>query len=84
VPHTSNGAIGIAAALAAVAALPVLTTSPGEDLPLIEWGLDENPWRTDVAALPAIGVAGWVRLPDGPGLGVEVDESFVRRRAERA
>jgi D-galactarolactone cycloisomerase len=84
VPHTSNGAIGIAAALAAVAALPVLTPSPGEDLPLIEWGLDENPWRTDVAALPAIGDAGWVRLPDGPGLGVEVDEALVRRRAELA
>jgi D-galactarolactone cycloisomerase len=81
IPHTSNGAIGIAAALAVVAALPALTASLAEDLPLIEWGLDDNPWRTEVAALPPIGPGGVVRLPDGPGLGIDVDEAFVRRHA---
>jgi D-galactarolactone cycloisomerase len=84
VPHTSNGAIGIAAAMAAVAALPVLTTSPGEELPLLEWGLDENPWRTDIAALPSIGPAGRVTLPTGPGLGIDLDEPLIRRMAARA
>jgi L-alanine-DL-glutamate epimerase-like enolase superfamily enzyme len=64
--------------------MPRLAASPGEDLPLVEWGLDENPWRTDVAALPPIRPGGIVRLPDGPGLGIEVDEAFVRSRAERA
>jgi len=24
---------------------------------------------------------GWVEIPDGPGLGIEVDEAFVRRHA---
>ena len=81
VPHTSNGAIGIAAAMAALAAMPHAAPVPGEDLPELEWGLDENPWRTDVAALPALGPGGRVRLPTGPGLGIEVDEPFVRRLA---
>jgi D-galactarolactone cycloisomerase len=83
-PHTSNGAIGIAAAMTVVAALPVSAPAPGEELPLLEWGLDENPWRTDVAALPPIGVKGWVTLPNGPGLGIEVDEALVRRSSERS
>jgi D-galactarolactone cycloisomerase len=82
-PHTSNGAVGIAAAMAVVAAMPVLAASPGEELPLLEWGLDENPWRTDVASLPAIGPGGVVALPTGPGLGVEVDEALVRRRSQQ-
>ena len=81
IPHTSNGAIGIAAALAVVAALPALTASLAEDLPLIEWGVDDNPWRTEVAELPPIGPGGVVRLPDGPGLGIDVDEAYVRRHA---
>jgi D-galactarolactone cycloisomerase len=81
VPHTSNGAVGIAAAMAVLGALPVLAGSPGEGPPLLEWGLDENPWRTDVAALPTLGPGGLVTLPDGPGLGIVVDEPFVRRMA---
>lgn len=83
VPHTSNGGIGIAAAMSAVACLPAPTLSPIEPLPLLEIGLDENPWRTDLVALPGPGPDGMVTLPGGPGLGVEVDEAFLRRRAER-
>jgi L-alanine-DL-glutamate epimerase-like enolase superfamily enzyme len=82
VPHTSNGAIGIAAAMSAIACLPPISRSPAERLPLLEIGLDENPWRTDVASLPPVGSDGWITLPDGPGLGVDVEEAFVRRRAD--
>ncbi|CAN5620838.1 D-galactarolactone cycloisomerase [soil metagenome] len=82
--HTSNGAIGIAAAMATLAAMPRLAPVAGEDLPELEWGLDENPWRTDVADLPAIGPGGRVTLPTGLGLGIEVDEPFVRRMAATA
>jgi len=82
VPHTSNGAIGIAAAMSAIACLPPVTRSPVETLPLLEIGLDENPWRSDLAALPTPDAEGFVTLPAGPGLGIEVDEAFLRRRAE--
>jgi D-galactarolactone cycloisomerase len=81
VPHTSNGAVGIAAAMQVIACLPPVTRAPIEPLPLLEVGLDENPWRTDVAMLPSPGPDGHVALPDGPGLGIAVDEAFVRRSA---
>ena len=64
-----------------IACLPPVTRSPIEPLPLLEVGLDENPWRTDVARLPSPGPDGHVALPDGPGLGIAVDEAFVRRSA---
>ena len=82
IPHTSNGAIGIAAAMSAIACLPAPTRAPIEPLPLLEIGLDENPWRTDLVALPRPEADGFVTLPSGPGLGVEVDEAFLRRRAD--
>jgi len=35
----------------------------------------DAPWR-DAVAKPAVEVAdGWVAIPDGPGLGVELDET---------
>jgi L-alanine-DL-glutamate epimerase-like enolase superfamily enzyme len=81
-PHTSNSAIGIAAAMTAVGCLPALSRSPMEPLPLLEIGLDENPWRTDLSDLPGPGPDGWVDLPTRPGSGITVDEAFVRSRAE--
>ena len=81
VPHTSGGAIGIAASLQAIAALPDPTRLPLHDLPFLEVGSDPNPWRTDVFTTPLRQRNGWVDVPTGPGLGFEVDEAFVRRRA---
>ena len=81
VPHTSGGAIGIAAALQVIAALPDPTRLPLHDLPMLETGSDPNPWRTDMFTTPLRQTAGWVDVPTGPGLGYEVDEAFVRRRA---
>jgi L-alanine-DL-glutamate epimerase-like enolase superfamily enzyme len=44
-------------------------------------GIGENPWRTGVLRSSWAMRDGWVEIPAGPGLGVEVDEAFVRRRA---
>jgi D-galactarolactone cycloisomerase len=81
VPHTSGGAIGIAAALQAIAALPDPTRLPLHDLPMLETGSDPNPWRSELFTTPLRHRNGWVDVPTGPGLGFEVDEAFVRRRA---
>jgi D-galactarolactone cycloisomerase len=82
VPHTSGGAIGIAAGLQVIAALEPDTRLPGGDEPLLEVGTGENPWRTDVLSDGwRLGRDGWVDIPAGPGLGIEVDEAFVRRHA---
>jgi D-galactarolactone cycloisomerase len=84
VPHTSGGAIGIAAGLQVIAALQPATRLPGGDEPLLEVGTGHNPWRTEVAAGWRVGRDGWVDIPTGPGLGIEVDEAFVRRHARDA
>ena len=83
VPHTSGGAIGIAAGLQALAVLPNATRNPGADEPLLELGIGENPWRTDVLRSGWAMQDGWVEIPAGPGLGIEVDEAFVRGRASQ-
>ena len=82
VPHTSGGAIGIAAALQLHALLPDPTRLSTTDPPLLEVGFGPNPLRTDVLADGwSVGPDGWVDIPDGPGLGVTVDEAFVRSSA---
>jgi D-galactarolactone cycloisomerase len=81
VPHTSGSALGIASAIQAMAALADPTRLPLHDLPILEVGTDTNPWRTDLLETPLTMRDGWVDVPTGPGLGVTVDEAFVRRRA---
>ena len=80
-PHTSGGAIGIASALQVIAAMPDPTRLELFDVPMLETGSDPNPWRTDLFTTPLRQKNGWVDVPTGPGLGFEVDEAFVRRRA---
>ena len=80
-PHTSGSAIGIAAAIQAIAALPDPTRLPLHDLPLLEFGADKNPWKAGIFTEPFAPRAGWIDIPTGPGLGFEVDEAFVRRSA---
>lgn len=83
VPHTSGGALGIAAALQVLACLPDPSGSPSTDAPLLEFGTGENPWRTDLLTVPLVLEAGRVAVPSGPGLGVEVNEPFVRASAQQ-
>jgi D-galactarolactone cycloisomerase len=80
-PHTSGGAIGIASALQVIAAMPDPTRLELHDVPMLETGSDPNPWRTELFTTPLRQKHGWVDVPTGPGLGFEVDEAFVRRRA---
>jgi D-galactarolactone cycloisomerase len=80
-PHTSNSAIGIAAALQVLAVIPDPTRSPAAQAPLLEFGVDDNPWREHLLSPPFERGDGWITIPTGPGLGVDVDEDFLRRSA---
>jgi D-galactarolactone cycloisomerase len=80
-PHTSNSAIGIAAALQILAVLPNPTRSPSSPEPFLEYGVDDNPHRSGLLATPLAFHDGWATIPDGPGLGVELDEDYLRRHA---
>jgi L-alanine-DL-glutamate epimerase-like enolase superfamily enzyme len=80
-PHTSNNAIGIAVGLQVLASLPDPNRSPASDLLYLEYGVDDNPHRTGLLATPLRFDSGWVSVPDGPGLGVEIDEAYLRHHA---
>ncbi len=80
-PHTSNNAIGIAAGLQALACLHDPTRSPASDQLFLEVGVDDNPHRSGLLSTSIKFEDGWAIVPDGPGLGVEVDEAYLRRHA---
>ena len=80
-PHTSNNGLGIAAALQVLAVLPNPTRSPSSAEPFIEYGVDDNPHRTGILGAPFEFHDGWITIPTGPGLGVEIDEGYVRHHA---
>ena len=78
VPHASNNALGIAASLQIVATLPDDTRSPAVPDPLLEWGIDDNPNRVRLLVEPVPMTDGWIDVPGGSGLGVEIDEAYLR------
>jgi D-galactarolactone cycloisomerase len=81
IPHASNNAIGISASLQILATIPDATRSPSVPDPLLEYGIDENPNRVNLLSNPPELKEGWFDVPAGPGLGMEIDEEYLRRAA---
>jgi D-galactarolactone cycloisomerase len=82
VPHAWGGALMLAATIQVLASLPDATKSPASEKPLLEYDMTENPFRDHLLKTPLVmGKDGWFDIPTGPGLGVEVDEAFVAKRA---
>jgi D-galactarolactone cycloisomerase len=80
VPHCWSGAIGIAATLQLLALLPDATFGFTSDQPLLEHDLLENPFREELSPKPfKIDQQGYIAIPTGPGLGIEVDEEVVKK-----
>lgn len=79
VPHAWGGAIVLAATLQLLAVLPHPAEVPDRDGPYLEYDIFQNAMRTDLATAPVRVDDGMVAIPDGPGLGIEIDESFVSR-----
>ena len=69
--HNAAGPISTAATLQAVAGMPNMQIqemfAPGD-----------APWKDDLAQPPIRIINGKVRLPDGPGLGIELNEAVAR------
>jgi D-galactarolactone cycloisomerase len=84
VPHACSGAIAMAATLQILAILDVAPDAPSWAEPLLEFDVGENPIRTDLLTVPLAPSDGWMSIPDGPGLGVDVDEDAVRQLAVAA
>ena len=81
-PHVWGTGIAIAAALQLLAVLPPHTPpslNPVE--PLLEFDRTEHPIRQALLTQPIEHERGMVRVPDGPGLGIEVDRAALARFA---
>ena len=79
VPHACSGAIALAATLQILAVLPVPPDAPTWAEPILEHDVGENPIRTAILTEALTLDDGWMTIPDGPGLGVDVDEVSLRR-----
>jgi D-galactarolactone cycloisomerase len=78
-PHVWGSAISQAASLQVIAALPVAHHSLFAAGPVLEYDRSSHPFREELLNAPMRIVDGAVRIPDGPGLGVEVDRAVVER-----
>jgi D-galactarolactone cycloisomerase len=83
-PHVWGTGIAIAASLQLLAVLPSHTpTSLAPLEPLLEFDRTEHPIRQAILTQPIEHARGIVRVPDGPGLGIEVDHKALARFAVR-
>jgi D-galactarolactone cycloisomerase len=81
-PHVWGTGIAIAASLQLLAVLPTHTPNSLSPLePLLEFDRTEHPIRQSLLVRPIEHENGIVRIPDGPGLGIEVNRDMVARFA---
>lgn len=81
-PHVWGTGIAIAASLQLLAVLPSHTpTSLAPLEPLLEFDRTEHPIRQAILKEPIEHEKGVVRVPDGPGLGIEIDREALARFA---
>lgn len=79
VPHAWGTAVGMAATLQFLAALPDCPPCLRPIPPLLEYEQTFNPFRDDLAGAPFAHDRGVVAIPTGPGLGIEVDRSVIEK-----
>lgn len=79
VPHVWGTGVQMAAALHMLAVLPPHPPRHSPRLPLLEFDRTCNPFRQAILESPIEAVAGFVQVPEGPGLGIRVDRAAVER-----
>lgn len=86
VPHVWGSGIALAAAVQVIAATPAnpFTANPMPVLnePVLEFDTTENALRSELLVTPFRMVEGRVGVPQGPGLGIEIDDSVLDRFAD--
>ncbi|MBT3770804.1 MAG: mandelate racemase/muconate lactonizing enzyme family protein [Acidiferrobacteraceae bacterium] len=82
-PHVWGSGIAVAAALQALATAPPCphTAHPValQNEPMIEFDRTPNPIRDDLLQQPFRLENGYLAVPTGPGLGVDIDEAVLQR-----
>ncbi len=62
-----------------IAALPLANPSLHADEPVFEYDCSAHPFRERLVDSPLRQQDGWLELPAGPGLGIEVDRGALER-----
>jgi D-galactarolactone cycloisomerase len=79
VPHVWGTGVALAAALQLLAVLPHNPPCLYPQQPLLEFDRTEHPIRQAILTTPIEHERGTVRIPDGPGLGIEIDRQALAR-----
>jgi D-galactarolactone cycloisomerase len=78
-PHVWGTGVGLAASLQLIATLPHNPPGLYPLEPLLEFDCSEHPIRMAVLQAPIVQRDGWVEIPHGPGLGIEIDRAALDR-----
>jgi D-galactarolactone cycloisomerase len=78
-PHVWASAVGQAASLQLIAAIPVANHSLYPKDILLEFDTSSHPFRNELTSDPLKQKGGWVQIPQKPGLGIEVSRDIIER-----
>jgi D-galactarolactone cycloisomerase len=78
-PHVWASAVGQAASLQLIAAIPVANHSLFPSDILLEFDTSSHPFREHLTDTPLRQREGWVEIPQKPGLGIEVDRKTIEK-----
>jgi D-galactarolactone cycloisomerase len=79
VPHVWGSGIGLAASLQFIATLPPTPLSLNPEEPMLEYDRSTHPFRENLIGGAISTMNGKVPVPQGPGIGVEVDREVLER-----
>jgi D-galactarolactone cycloisomerase len=82
-PHVWASAVGQAASLQLIAAIPVANHALFPKDILLEFDTSSHPFREHLTDMPLRQRDGWVEIPQKPGLGIEVSKDVIKRFSVR-
>jgi len=80
-PHVWASAVGQAASLQLIAAIPAANHALFASEPLLEFDMSSHPFREHLTDAPLRHRDGWVEVPQRPGLGIEVARDVIKQYA---
>ena len=78
-PHVWASAVGQAASLQLIAAIPIANHALFANDILLEFDTSSHPFREHLTDAPLRQREGWVDIPQKPGLGIEVDRKIIEK-----
>ncbi len=81
-PHVWGAAVAQAASLQVIAALPITHHSLFATEPVLEYDRSEHPFRQQLVSSPWTMQQGRVHIPDGAGLGIQINMDVVESYAQ--